>query len=195
MATMMPVKSIVVSLVAIWVATLSLADEACGQISSPADINSYLQSVQTSVRKHWFPPKYSAPVDVAFEVHRNGDLSGLHLVNSSGSELIDHVSLMAVQDAAPFDPLPSGFQSETVPVRLHFPLLSNESVPNSSPPTEAKKSSRWHKKRINPYVGCETAQDYAAVDQAAAMRRQAAALEGIQTQLIFHNAFQPWNWR
>jgi TonB family protein len=74
------------------------------------DFGPYMADLQRRIKKHWFPPKgnESKRVVVVFKVHSGGELSGLHLDHSSGVAIADNAALKAVEDAAPFRPLPAG---------------------------------------------------------------------------------------
>lgn len=74
------------------------------------DFGPYMADLQRRIKKHWFPPKgnESKRVVVVFKVHSGGELSNLHLDHSSGVAIADNAALKAVEDAAPFRPLPAG---------------------------------------------------------------------------------------
>lgn len=85
------------------------------------DFGPYMADLQRRIKKHWFPPKgnESKRVMVVFKVHSGGELSGLHLERSSGVALADNAALKAVEDAAPFRPLPDG-APDTVDIQFTF---------------------------------------------------------------------------
>lgn len=74
------------------------------------DFGPYMADLQRRIKKHWFPPKgnESKRVVVIFKVHSGGELSGLHIDHGSGVAIADNAALKAVEDAAPFRPLPAG---------------------------------------------------------------------------------------
>lgn len=74
------------------------------------DFGPYMADLQRRIKKHWFPPKgnESKRVVVVFKVHSGGELSQLRLDHSSGVAIADQAALKAVEDAAPFRPLPAG---------------------------------------------------------------------------------------
>ncbi len=74
------------------------------------DFGPYMADLQRRIKRHWFPPKgnESKRVVVIFKVHTGGELSNLRLDHSSGVALADKAALDAVQNAAPFRPLPQG---------------------------------------------------------------------------------------
>jgi TonB family protein len=73
----------------------------------------YLAVLQKSLRHYWFPPMGSElkRIVVSFKVHRDGRMTNLKLVSSSGLPIADQAAIRAVQFAAPFQPLPAGAQN------------------------------------------------------------------------------------
>lgn len=74
------------------------------------DFGPYMADLQRRIKRAWFPPKgnESKRVVVQFKVHRGGELSNLRLDKSSGMAIADQAALKAVENAAPFRPLPPG---------------------------------------------------------------------------------------
>ncbi len=74
------------------------------------DFGPYMADLQRRIKRAWFPPKgnESKRVVVVFKVHTNGTMSALRLVTSSGMAIADQAALKAIQNAAPFRPLPDG---------------------------------------------------------------------------------------
>ncbi len=74
------------------------------------DFGPYMADLQRRIKRAWFPPKgnESKRVVVIFKVHRGGELSNLRLEKSSGLAIADNAALKAVENAAPFRPLPAG---------------------------------------------------------------------------------------
>ena len=85
------------------------------------DFTPYMADVQRRIKRAWSPPKgdESKRVDVTFKVHPRGELSNLKLLKSSGIALTDQAALRAVENAAPFPPLPQG-TNETVDIEFTF---------------------------------------------------------------------------
>lgn len=69
-----------------------------------------MADLQRRIKRAWFPPKgnESKRVMVVFKVHRGGEMSNLRLDHSSGLAIADQAALKAVENAAPFRPLPPG---------------------------------------------------------------------------------------
>ena len=86
------------------------------------DLSEYFAEVKRRVKRNWQP---SFAVEeyttfLTFAIEQNGQITGLRVSKSSGSERVDRESLEAVQDAAPFAPLPSGFPLEALEVEFSF---------------------------------------------------------------------------
>ena len=81
----------------------------------------YMAELQRRIKRSWFPPKdtESKRVQVIFKVHRDGSLSHLRLERSSGLAIADQAALKAIEDAAPFHPLPAG-APEDVDIQFTF---------------------------------------------------------------------------
>lgn len=67
-------------------------------------------SLARSIKRHWLPPKSqeSRPVTVNFAIDSAGRLHWVHLLKPSGISFFDEAAIHAVEDAAPFHPLPPG---------------------------------------------------------------------------------------
>lgn len=91
------------------------------------DWGSYMQSVQTKIKKHWHPTKEasSKKVKVQFSVGKTGKVHNLKLTKSSGSPACDKSALQAVMAAAPFAPLPAG-QTDSVDIDFSFDYNSTK---------------------------------------------------------------------
>jgi TonB family protein len=80
--------------------------------SSPAqgdvDFVRYLTDVQRRIKVQWSPPAAAKTkrVVVAFKINSDGSLANLRLERPCGAALANKAALDAVQNAAPFRPLP-----------------------------------------------------------------------------------------
>lgn len=74
------------------------------------DFGPYMADLQRRIKRAWFPPRgqESRKVVVIFKIHSQGELSDLRIERGSGVALADQAALAAVQNAAPFRPLPAG---------------------------------------------------------------------------------------
>lgn len=75
-----------------------------------ANFMPYMSDLQARIGNHWHQPNGAElkRVVVRFKVHTFGEMSDLRIEQSSGVAPTDNAALKAVEDAAPFKPLPSG---------------------------------------------------------------------------------------
>src|SRR5208282_1618395 len=74
------------------------------------DFGPYMADLQRRIKRAWFPPKGNETkrVVLVFKVHSGGELSHLKLDKTSGLAIADEAAMKAVENAAPFHPLPNG---------------------------------------------------------------------------------------
>ena len=86
------------------------------------DMRKYFSEIQRRVRRNWNPKftmeEYTTVLN--FSIKRNGQITGLKVVRTSGSEDVDREALEAIQDSAPFDPLPANFPLDSINMRFNF---------------------------------------------------------------------------
>lgn len=85
------------------------------------DFGPYMADLQRRIKRAWFPPKgnESKRVVVQFKIHKGGELSNLRIDHSSGLAIADQAALKAVENAAPFRPLPAG-ADDSVDIQFTF---------------------------------------------------------------------------
>jgi len=85
------------------------------------DFSRFMADLQRRIKQAWSPPKAPASANcvLVFNVHLNGEMSGLRVQRSSGIAAYDNAALKAVENAAPFRPLPVGAK-EAVDVQFTF---------------------------------------------------------------------------
>jgi TonB family protein len=72
------------------------------------DFGPYMAELQRRIKRAWYPPKGdSKRIVVIFKIDRGGVLSNLHIERASGVAFADQAALKAVENAAPFPPLPA----------------------------------------------------------------------------------------
>jgi protein TonB len=65
----------------------------------------------------------SAPaVIVTFEIQRNGSATNVRILQGSGIRSLDYSALRAISDAAPFPPLPQGYERNSAQIEFWFQL-------------------------------------------------------------------------
>lgn len=86
------------------------------------DMGAYYQQLQQRVRQQWIPgiTQSSYQTVVYFVVSRSGQIRGLRVVRPSGSTAVDNAALGAIQRAAPFSPLPTGYSGNSVNIVFTF---------------------------------------------------------------------------
>jgi TonB family protein len=87
----------------------------------PVDFGPYMKALQRKIKGNWHPPKglESKQVVVIFSISREGQLSRLRVVGSSGVEKADQAAMEAVTKSPPFDPLPKG-APESIDIQFTF---------------------------------------------------------------------------
>jgi len=91
-----------------------------GRASGPISLNtrdplyvSYFNKVKQTIEQHWEYPEMAlryglqGRLALEFTINGGGQLEGLRLIRSSGSQLLDEEALRAIKAAAPFPPIPS----------------------------------------------------------------------------------------
>ncbi len=83
-------------------------------VQTQPDMGGYMEYLQTKLKQCWFAPRRqdNKRVVVRFGINRFGGLSHLRLDHSSSDTAADQSALQAVQNAAPFKPLPAGLPDE-----------------------------------------------------------------------------------
>ena len=80
------------------------------EASADVDFGPYMADLQRRIKRQWFPPrgKETLRVRTIFKIDSDGAISKLQIDEGSGSKQADDAALEAVQNAAPFRPLPAG---------------------------------------------------------------------------------------
>ncbi len=89
----------------------------------------YLADLQHQVRQHWLIKQAEGTylTVVMLTIERDGDLQDLQLAQPSEDALLDAAVLSAIQQSAPFDPLPLAFEGHERTFRLE--VLSGSQSP------------------------------------------------------------------
>ncbi|MEH2044795.1 MAG: TonB family protein [Nostoc sp.] len=92
--------------------------------SQDIDMTSYLNQLQQQVKQQWLPEvsQSSRRTVLNFTINRSGQLSNLQLAQTSGFSVTDQAALNAIQRAAPFAPLPTGYTSNQLPIQFTFDI-------------------------------------------------------------------------
>ena len=87
------------------------------------DLEGYQRRLYEKVKRNWKPSfreKYSTWL--TFNIEKNGQISQLQVVESSGSAEFDRIAVEAVNDAVPLEPLPADFPLEHLEFKYQFYL-------------------------------------------------------------------------
>ena len=83
-------------------------------ISSPVPFREYDRNVVTKIQERWYALirkfslyQQSGTVEVTFDLRPDGRIENLKITKSSVGQSLGRYCLQAVEDSAPFDPLPS----------------------------------------------------------------------------------------
>ncbi len=73
-----------------------------------ANYGPYMEKLQRQLKRSWFPPKgeISQHGSVLFKVNRDGSMTHLRVLRSTGAQPYDQAMVKAVVNASPFQPLP-----------------------------------------------------------------------------------------
>jgi prolyl oligopeptidase len=102
------------------------------------DFGPYMKRLRSTVQNRWDPlvpksarrsPMKKGEVVIEFSIAKNGRLSGMKRVASSGDDALDHAAWGAIVVATPFPPLPAEFTSDTLRVRAHFYYNHDRNAP------------------------------------------------------------------
>lgn len=82
----------------------------------------YISQVRSQLWARWSArmPDASGSVVIMFTILKTGALTDLRVEQSSGDEGYDYAALTAVQESAPFAPLPPGFKERFLKVHVKF---------------------------------------------------------------------------
>lgn len=80
----------------------------------------YIDRMTALIRSHWNRPATADGVSTTlrFRIGKNGGVTELEVIESSGQPAFDRAALRAVLDAAPLPPLPVGYRHDSLGVTL-----------------------------------------------------------------------------
>jgi TonB family protein len=93
---------------------------AIAGIDSDFKFGYYIDQLLGAIDSKWNRPAMGDDVRtiISFRIGRDGRVSDLEVAESSGYNSFDLAALRAVQNAAPFPPLPRGYRKDTLDVKL-----------------------------------------------------------------------------
>lgn len=86
----------------------------------------YLENMVGRISSNWLKTQISSGTsdelftEVVFRIYRDGKISVVEIENGSGIRALDLATVRAVQSAAPFAPLPDGYEEEYLVIHLRF---------------------------------------------------------------------------
>lgn len=93
----------------------------------------YAKHVIENVRQKWYPPyafthlgAMGGDCQVTFRIQKDGTISGLQLLDSTGYKALDDPAMRAVEYGAPFLPLPDDFPEKELTVTFTFRYILSE---------------------------------------------------------------------
>ncbi|HSK76152.1 MAG TPA: TonB family protein [Thermoanaerobaculia bacterium] len=100
--------------------TTAFGSEIAGLDNPDFTYSYYIDQLLSAIDANWVRPSLGDGVRaiIAFRIGRDGSLSGLEVAESSGYNSFDLAALRAVQNAAPFPPLPRAYRHDSLGVRL-----------------------------------------------------------------------------
>lgn len=86
------------------------------------DFGPYMRDLQDRIKRRWEPPRgnESKRVVLLFKIAKDGRLLSVSMVKSSGLPAADKAAISAVENAAPFKPLPPEFRGSNVEIQFTF---------------------------------------------------------------------------
>jgi TonB family protein len=86
------------------------------------DLGPYIARLKQQVKQQWHPVLFhsSSHTIIGFSISRTGQISDVRILKPSGSTLTDQAELQAIQQAAPFAPLPEGYQAAELDITFNF---------------------------------------------------------------------------
>ncbi len=83
--------------------------------------NLYIKDINKVVKSNWKPPyKKSGKIIVQFKLHKNGQISDIKLIQSSGNLMNDESAINILKQVSPFPPLPKEFQGNNLDIQFTF---------------------------------------------------------------------------
>jgi protein TonB len=91
----------------------------------------YFNSIKRSIEYVWEYPEAAlryglqGKLLLQFTILDSGELESMHIVRSSGSNLLDHEALRAMKAAAPFRPIPPWIDKKKLTITASFEYVDN----------------------------------------------------------------------
>ncbi len=86
-------------------------------------IQQYMNNMQHTVKANWNPKtnsENSTRVVLKYRIHKNGEISNIEVLKSSGDKEMDKTAIEAVKKSSPLAELPDALQENYVDVNFSF---------------------------------------------------------------------------
>lgn len=90
-------------------------------IPPDVDFGPWMKNFQKSIKRNWNPPKriHSNQTVLVFTISKDGKLLNIRTVKFSDTESLK-AAIAAVENSAPFDPLPENFKGKDIDIKFIF---------------------------------------------------------------------------
>ena len=108
------------------------------RVSAPVSLNtkdpifvSYFNKIKQSIESEWEYPELAlryglqGKLSLEFTIAKDGQLTQLRMLRSSGSQLLDEEAIRAIKAAAPFPPIPPWIKSNPLPISASMEYHDN----------------------------------------------------------------------
>ncbi|MEN9216925.1 MAG: TonB family protein [Gloeomargarita sp. HHBFW_bins_162] len=94
------------------------------------DLSPYLSNLRRRVQQNWNPqnPDQRRQAVIGFTISRSGHVSNMRILQTSGSPQTDAETILAIQRAAPFGPLPEQFPYQQLEIEFTFNIYVNNTI-------------------------------------------------------------------
>ena len=88
----------------------------------------YRDLIEQRVAQKWHTEDVDARIQTApkaivtFEIQSNGSIGNVRILQSSGNRALDYSAQRAIYEAAPFPPLPQGYERSSANIEIWFQL-------------------------------------------------------------------------
>jgi len=91
-------------------------------VAQDADFGPFMADLERRIKRNWNPPRNSRSkrVVVKMYVSKDGRLTRLNVLKTSGDDIADDAALNAVRASAPFKPFPAEVREEVLPIEFTF---------------------------------------------------------------------------
>lgn len=98
------------------------AAELPSKINNNIDFGPYIKDLQHAIRSNWNPPKWQGnrKTELKFKVEKDGSVSNIEILTSSGDRIFDNAGISAVKASEPFKPFPVEYKKQSMDIQFVF---------------------------------------------------------------------------